>query len=113
LVLYHLHISKADNTYYKKLDEYLRPDLLVLDELGFKKFPPYAADDFFEVISKRYEVGSLIITTNKPFEEWGTIFGDSILTGAILDRVVHHSMNFTINGPSYRSKTIQKKEEES
>jgi len=111
-MLYQLHISKADNTYYKKLEEYLRPDLLVLDELGFKKFPQYAADDFFEVISKRYEAGSLIITTNKPFEDWSTIFGDSILTGAILDRVVHHSMIFTIQGQSYRSKTIQKKEEE-
>ncbi len=111
-MLYQLYVSKADNTYYKKLEEYLRPDLLVLDELGFKKFPPYAADDFFEVISKRYEVGSLIITTNKPFEEWSTIFGDSILAGAILDRVVHHSMIFTIKGPSYRSKTIQVKEEE-
>ncbi len=112
-MLYQLHVSKADNTYYKKLEEYLRPDLLVLDELGFKKFPQYAADDFFEVISKRYEAGSLIITTNKPFEEWSTIFGDTILAGAILDRVVHHSMIFTIKGQSYRSKTIQKKEEES
>jgi DNA replication protein DnaC len=112
-MLYQLHTSKADNSYYKKLDEYLRPDLLVLDELGFKKFPPYAADDFFEVISKRYERGSLVITTNKPFEEWSTIFGDSILAGAILDRIVHHSMIFAIKGPSYRSKTIQKKEEQS
>ncbi len=111
-MLYQLHVSKADNTYYKKLEEYLRPDLLILDELGFKKFPQYAADDFFEVISKRYEAGSLIITTNKPFEDWSTIFGDSILAGAILDRVVHHSMIFTIKGQSYRSKTIQKKEEE-
>lgn len=111
-MLYQLHISKADNTYYKKLGEYLYPDLLVLDELGFKKFPQYAADDFFEVISKRYEAGSLIITTNKPFEDWSTIFGDSILAGAILDRVVHHSMIFTIKGQSYRSKTIQKKEEQ-
>ena len=112
-MLYQLHVSKADNTYYKKLEEYLRPDLLILDELGFKKFPQYAADDFFEVISKRYEAGSLIITTNKPFEDWSTIFGDSILAGAILDRVVHHSMLFTIKGQSYRSKAIQKKEEES
>jgi DNA replication protein DnaC len=111
-MLYQLHISKADNTYYKKLNEYLFPDLLILDELGFKKFPQYAADDFFEVISKRYETGSLIITTNKPFEEWATVYGDPILAGAILDRVVHHSMVFTIKGPSYRSKIIQKKEEE-
>ncbi len=111
-MLYQLHISKADNTYYKKLNEYLCPDLLVLDELGFKKFSQYAADDFFEVISKRYEMGSLIITTNKPFEEWSTIFGDHMLAGAILDRVVHHSMIFIIKGQSYRSKAIQKKEEQ-
>lgn len=111
-MLYQLHISKADNTYYKKLEEYLRPDLLVLDELGFKKFPQYAADDFFEVISKRYEKGALIITTNKPFDEWATIFGDPILAGAILDRVVHHSMVFEIKGQSYRSKKIISKKEE-
>lgn len=111
-MLYQLHISKADNSYYKKINEYLCPDLLVLDELGFKKFPQYAADDFFEVISKRYEMGSLIITTNKPFEEWSTIFGDTMLAEAILDRIVHHSMVFIIKGQSYRSKTIQKKEEE-
>lgn len=111
-LLYHLHIAKADNSYYKKLNEYLAPDLLVLDELGFQKFPQYSVDDFFELISKRYEKGSLIITTNQPFEQWANIFGDSILAEAILDRVVHHSMVFTIKGPSYRSKVLKKKEEE-
>lgn len=111
-LLYQLHIAKADNSYYKKLNEYLTPDLLVLDELGFQKFPQYSVDDFFEVISKRYEKGSLIITTNQPFEQWSTIFGDTILAEAILDRVVHHSMVFTIKGPSYRSKIVKKKEEE-
>lgn len=111
-LLYQLHIAKADNSYYKKLSEYLAPDLLVLDELGFQKFPQYSVDDFFEVISKRYEKGSLIITTNQPFEQWGTIFGDTILAEAILDRVVHHSIIFTIKGPSYRSKVVKKREEE-
>lgn len=111
-LLYQLHVSKADNSYYKKLTEYLAPDLLVLDELGFQKFPQHSIDDFFEVISKRYEKGSLIITTNQPFEQWGNIFGDTILAEAILDRVVHHSMIFTIKGPSYRSKVVKKKEEE-
>ncbi len=111
-LLYQLHIAKADNSYYKKINEYLMADLLVLDELGFQKFPQYSVDDFFEVISKRYEKGSLIITTNQPFEQWGNIFGDTILAEAILDRVIHHSMIFTIKGPSYRSKVIKKKEEE-
>lgn len=106
-MLYALHTSKADNSFYKKLDYYLEPNLLILDELGFRKIPGYSADDFFEVISRRYEKGSLIITTNKPFEQWGEIFADNILTGAILDRVVHHSEVFKINGPSYRAKSVK------
>jgi DNA replication protein DnaC len=102
-----LHMSKADNSYYKKLQDYLNPDLLILDELGFKALPSYSADDFFDVISKRYEKGSCIITTNKNFEQWGDIFTDNILASAILDRMVHHSKIFKINGPSYRTKNIQ------
>ena len=107
-MLRNLHISKADNSYYKKLKEYTTSDLLVLDELGFKKVPNYSGDDFFEVITKRYEKGSLIITTNKTFERWGEIFSDNILAGAILDRVVHHSVIFKITGKSYRTKNIKK-----
>jgi len=103
-----LHQSKADNSYYKKLDYYIKPELLVLDELGFKKIPNYSADDFFEVISKRYEKGSVIITTNKSFEEWGDIFADNILASAIIDRVVHHSTVIKVNGKSYRTKDIKK-----
>lgn len=103
-----LHQSKADNSYYRKLDYYIKPELLVLDELGFKKIPGYSADDFFEVISKRYEKGSVIITTNKNFEEWGDIFSDNILASAIIDRVVHHSTVLKVNGDSYRSRDIKK-----
>lgn len=107
-MLYNLHASKADNSYYKKLDFYLEPHLLILDELGFKKLPNYSSDDFFEVISKRYEKGSTIITTNKSFEQWGDIFADNILASAILDRIVHHSTIFKINGPSYRARNLKK-----
>lgn len=106
-MLYNLNVAKADNTFYKKLVYYLEPNLLILDELGFKKLPSYSADDFFEVISRRYEKGSVIITTNKTYEQWGDIFADNILAGAILDRIVHHSHTFNINGPSYRSKSLK------
>ena len=68
-MLHQLNFGRADNSYYQKLDYYLKPDLLILDELGFKKLPGYSADDFFEVIARRYEKGSLIITTNKPFDK--------------------------------------------
>ena len=101
-------MAKADNSYYQKVNHYLNPDLLILDELGFKKLPGFSADDFFEIISKRYEKGSIIITTNKPFEQWGDIFSDVILSSAILDRIVHYSTIFKINGSSYRAKALKK-----
>ena len=107
-MLHMIHMSKADNSYYKKIEFYLQPDLLILDELGFKKLPNYSADDFFEIISKRYEKGSVIITTNKAFEQWAEIFTDNVLASAITDRIVHHSTIFKINGRSYRTKTLNK-----
>lgn len=107
-MLHELHVSKADNSYHKKIDFYLAPDLLVIDELGFKKVPQHSADDFFEIISRRYEHGSVIITTNKPFEQWGDIFADPILASAILDRIIHYSEIIKINGPSYRQKNLKK-----
>jgi len=108
-MLQNLYFSKADNSYYQKLNYYLCPDLLILDELGFKKIPTYSADDFFEVISKRYEKGSVIITTNKSFDSWGDIFADPILASAIIDRIVHYSVIINIKGPSYRRKDIKKR----
>jgi DNA replication protein DnaC len=104
-----LHFSKADNTYYQKLKHYLVPDLLILDELGFKKLPTYSADDFFEVISKRYERGSVIITSNKDFEQWAEIFSDHILASAIIDRIAHHGVVIKITGLSFRTKNLKKK----
>lgn len=105
-----LNASKADNSYYQKVDYYLAPELLILDELGFKKLPNYSADDFFEIISKKYEKGSVIITTNKTFEQWSDIFADNILSAAILDRIVHYSTIIKINGQSYRAKNLKKGE---
>jgi DNA replication protein DnaC len=107
-MLQNLNASRADNSYYQKVSFYLAPDLLILDELGFKKLHGYSADDFFEVISKRYEKGSLIITTNKAFEQWSDIFADNILASAIIDRIVHYSTVIKINGPSYRAKNLKK-----
>lgn len=107
-MLQSLNASNADNSYYQRVNFYLTPDLLILDELGFKKLPSYSGDDFFEVISKRYEKGSVIITTNKPFEQWGDIFTDNILASAILDRIVHYSTIIKINGPSFRARNLKK-----
>lgn len=106
-MLYSLYISKADNSYHKKLKQLLSYDLLILDELGFKSLPKYSSDDFFAVISKRYENKSTIITTNKILDEWNDIFEEEVLTNAIKDRVVHHCLIFNIKGRSYRARGLK------
>ena len=97
-----LYMSRADNSFRQKLMKYVRPNLLIVDELGLKKLNQTSVDDFYDVISKRYEASSTIITTNKPFDEWGRIFYDMQLASAILDRFVHHCHFIVIDGPSYR-----------
>lgn len=101
-MLEELYISRADNSFGQKLRYYTNPDLLILDELGIKKLNQNSVDDFYEIISKRYENGSIIITSNKLFEEWGRIFYDPVLATAILDRFVHHCHFVSINGDSFR-----------
>lgn len=97
-----LQQGRADHTYRKKIDAYLKPDLLILDELGYRSLGETTVEDFFEIISKRYGKKSIIITSNKDFPEWDTIFFDKTLTGAIIDRLIHHCHSFTITGESYR-----------
>lgn len=110
-LLYNLHIAKADNSYPRKLKQIVGYDLLVLDELGFKQLPKYSSDDFFAIISKRYEHKSTIITTNKEIEDWNDIFDEEVLTKAIVDRLMHHASIFNIEGKSYRMKKFKKAEE--
>ncbi len=92
----------------KALESLSRVDLLIIDELGYLSLTKQTAKLFFQLISKRYETGSIIITTNKPFEEWGEIFNDDIVASAILDRLLHHSYPFLINGKSFRLKNLTK-----
>lgn len=92
----------------KKLDLLSRVDLLIIDELGYLTLSKQTSKLFFQMVSKRYEKGSIIVTSNKPFEEWGEIFNDDIVASAILDRLLHHSYPFLINGKSFRLKNINK-----
>jgi len=103
-MLEEMYISRADNSYQQKLKNYVNVDLLIIDELGLRKFNQSSVDDFYEIISKRYERGAIIITTNKVFEEWPRIFYDPVLATAILDRFVHHCHFVVIKGESYRMK---------
>ena len=87
------------------LKRYLSPELLVIDELGYLPIDKAGADLLFQVISGRYERGSIAITTNEPFKKWPRIFGnDSTLASAVLDRLLHHAHALTLTGKSYRMK---------
>lgn len=100
-------LSTAQKTGSLKADlkKYLRPAVLVIDELGYLPIDKHGADLLFQVISQRYERGSIILTTNKPFKKWPEIFGnDSTLTSAVLDRLLHHAETVMIEGRSYRMK---------
>jgi DNA replication protein DnaC len=99
-----LYLSRADNSFRQKLKKYTQPDLLVIDEFGLKKLNQISVDDLYEVISKRYEINSTVITSNKEFSEWGNVLFDPVLASAILDRFVHHCNFVTIDGDSYRMK---------
>lgn len=99
-----LYMSRADNSFRQKLKKYTSPDLLIIDEFGLKKLGQTNVDDLYEVISRRYETNSTIITSNKQFDEWGSILFDPVLANAILDRFVHHCSFIIIEGESYRMK---------
>jgi DNA replication protein DnaC len=102
-----LQQSRADYSYQKKIQQYLKPDLLILDELGYRSMAESTVEDFFEIVSRRYEHGSIIITTNRQIQEWDKVFIDKTLTTAILDRLMHHCHPIIINGESYRIKHRQ------
>ena len=76
--------------------------LLIIDELGYLPLEPDAAHLFFQLISRRYDRGSVLITSNRPVREWGEVFGDQVVATAILDRLLHHSPVLTVRGDSYR-----------
>ena len=83
---------------------YIRPKLLIVDEVGYMPLDPVAANLFFHVISARYERGSMVMTSNKSFGEWGELLGDRVLATAVLDRLLHHAHILNIRGNSYRMK---------
>lgn len=106
-----LQAARGDGSYRLALQKLVQPDLLIIDEIGFKKLPVAGLDDFFEpgrraVIRSRYEQGSIIVTTNRNFEDWGVLLGDSVMASAIIDRLVHHATVIRITGNSYRVKSL-------
>jgi len=91
----------------QELQKYVKPSLLILDELGYLPIDKRGADLLFQVISARYERGSIVITTNRAYKHWAEIFNnDATLTSALLDRYLHHSETVTITGKSYRASEL-------
>ncbi|HEX5142519.1 MAG TPA: IS21-like element helper ATPase IstB [Mycobacterium sp.] len=99
-----LTLAEAGGRFAKKLQTYLRPAVLVVDEVGYLPLGRQQANMVFQLVSRRYERGSIILTSNKAFSEWGQVLSDEVLATAILDRLLHHCDVISINGPSYRLK---------
>ncbi len=108
-IINNLSAARVLNQLGKDLKKYTKPDVLIIDELGYMPVDKYGADLLFQVITQRYERGSIILTSNRPFKKWNKIFNnDNIVTSAILDRILHHCEAVTIEGSSYRMKDRRK-----
>ena len=101
-------LAQADRVLFK----YLKPDLLIIDDMGMKALPKRSGEYLFEIILRRYEVRSTIMTSNRPIEDWGKLIGDVPAATAILDRFLHRAEIITMNGKSYRLKDKACKQEQ-
>jgi|TARA_B100001971_G_C18083244_1_gene479453 DNA replication protein DnaC len=101
-MLEYIFAGKADNTYPRKLKEFLKPDLLVLDDWGLQAFPNQLLTILNEIICERYEEGSIIVTSNRPIENWHELFTEPVVSSALLDRLLHNAHKIIIEGKSYR-----------
>ncbi|HON87322.1 MAG TPA: IS21-like element helper ATPase IstB [Bacillota bacterium] len=97
-----LEKAQRENRLERRMKVYISPRLLIVDEIGYMLLDQLGATILFQLVTQRYEKGSMILTSNKGFAEWGEIFGDSVLAAAILDRLLHHSTTINIRGESYR-----------
>ena len=97
-----LRKARAEHNLDRRLRIYLVPKVLVVDEFGIWPYDRDAATAFFTLVSARYERGSIILTSNKGFGEWGELLGDTVIASAVLDRLLHHSHVLNIRGESYR-----------
>lgn len=102
-MLQHIHGGRADGTYERRMQNYLRPELLVLDDFGLKPVSPPGPSDLYDVIDGRYETASIILTSNRAPSEWPEVFLDPLLASAGLDRLGDHAEVLMLTGASYRA----------
>jgi DNA replication protein DnaC len=100
--------AESEGQLADRLTFYSKPKLLVIDELGYLPFERRSAHLFFQLVVRRYERASTLITTNQLVTQWGTVFGDEVLAAAILDRLLHHSYTLLVQGESYRLRQKKK-----
>lgn len=105
-LIQNLRKAYHENRLEARLKHYSKYRVLIIDEIGYLPVDQLGANLFFQLITKRYEHNSTIITTNQPFSKWGDVFSDTTLANAILDRLLHHSHIIKIVGPSYRTKDV-------
>jgi DNA replication protein DnaC len=111
-MLRHINGGRADGSLDRRLQAYLRPDLLVLDDFGLKPLHPPAPEDMYDIIHERYERGSILLTSNRAPAEWPDLFGDPLLASAGLDRLLHHAEIIVASGSSFRARHRQRLGEE-
>lgn len=100
--------AHAENRLEEKLKQLVQPKLLIIDEIGYLPIERLGANLFFQLVSRRYERGSILLTSNQSLAGWGQVFGDQVIATAILDRLLHHSTIVNIKGESYRLKEKRK-----
>lgn len=103
-MLSHFNGGRADNSWERRMNTYLRPDLLILDDFGLKSIQPPGPEDLYDVINERYERGSILLTSNRAPNEWSDLFLDPLLASAGLDRLLDRAEVVVIRGPSYRAR---------
>jgi DNA replication protein DnaC len=98
----------AENRLDEKLKALAQPQLLIIDEIGYIPIDRHGANLFFQLVSRRYERGAIILTSNQSLGAWGDVFGDPVIATAVLDRLLHHSITVNIRGESYRLREKRK-----
>jgi DNA replication protein DnaC len=104
-----LAAQDGDNALRRRLNHYAHPDVLVIDEVGYLSYGNRHADLLFNIINRRYELKSTIVTTNRPFAEWSEVFPNAACVVSIVDRLVHHSEIIVIEGESYRMREAKER----
>jgi DNA replication protein DnaC len=102
-MLLHLNGGRADGSYERRLESYLRPDLLILDDFGLRVLVPPSPEDLYEIIAERYEKGSIVLSSNRAPSEWPELFGNPLLASAGLDRLAEQAESVVITGRSFRA----------